>query len=78
MKLGGVSETMCAQLLRIKNEVHAELIGVVNEEIDAADNVPRAKAEMGFLLGETMLIRFDMLTGRDLKAVIIDMSRKPK
>jgi len=78
LKLGGVNDAMCAQLLKIKNEVHAELIATVNEEIDTATDKSQAKSDMGFLLAETMLTRFDMLTGRHFKGQIINMARRPK
>ena len=77
-KLSGTTDAMCAELLKIKNDVHSELIETVTEEIETAKDTRKAKTEMAFLLAETMLIRFDMLTGRHFKKEIIDMRRKPE
>lgn len=77
-KLGvNCTPAMHNQLLKVKNEVHTELIAAVNEEIGIAEDKPKAKTEMAWLMAETMLARLDMLTGKSLKSQIINLSRKP-
>jgi len=78
LKLGtNCTDAMNNQLLKVKNEVHTELIAAVNEEIGIAEDKPKAKTEMAWLMAETMLARLDMLTGKSLKSQIINLSRKP-
>lgn len=73
---GGVAETMLAALVKEKNTTHAEILPVANEEIDAAEDKKAAKGEMAQLFAETMLNRFDMLTGKTLKHKIIKISQR--
>lgn len=76
LKLGGVNDAMLKTLIKEKNLAHTEIFPVANEEIDAADNKPAMKSEMALLFAETMLNRFDMITGKSLKTQIIKISRK--
>jgi len=74
---GGLSDALIIGLLKIKNDVFSEMVPIANEEIATSENPVKAKGEMAFIMAETMLIRFDMLSGRQLKEAIIDMAQKP-
>ncbi|TFG82814.1 MAG: hypothetical protein E4G74_02125 [Erysipelotrichales bacterium] len=78
LRAGGLPDAMIKALVTSKNETHTELLPIVNEEINAAADKPKAKNDMAFMFADTLLTRFDMLTGRQLKSSIINMSRRPQ
>lgn len=74
---GGLSDVMVKQMVAEKNKVHAEMIASITEEIEMASDKKAAKHEMAWLLAETMLNRFDAMTGRTYKPMILNMRKKP-
>jgi hypothetical protein len=74
---GTLTDAVVKQLVREKNRLFEETMGAVKEEIETATDKKQASTEMAWMLADTMLSRFDAITGRNLKNKIINMSRRP-
>lgn len=75
--MGGTTDAMMAALIKTKNDTWAELKQAVNEEIEISSDKRKAHNDMGWLLAETMLNRFDAITSREYKRKILNMSKRP-
>lgn len=78
LKCGGFTDAMLSALMREKNKTLAEIEPVIGEEMELADDKKAAKIEMAFVLADTLLSRFDSITGRTMKPAVIDMSKRPR
>jgi hypothetical protein len=74
---GAFGDVALQTLIKTKNEAYAELKSAVREELDA-DESKEKRAEMAFLIADTMLSRFDNITGLNLKPRVIDMAQKQR
>lgn len=70
----GVSTAILKSMIATKNEVYKEMAAAAVEEIDSSSDKQAARAEMAFLFADTMLSRFDNITGFGFKERVIDMS----
>jgi len=72
----GVPDLTLASLVKTKNEVLTEIEPAATEEINAASDEDAMRDEMAFLFADTMLSRFDLITGKTLKGRVINMARR--
>ena len=72
----GVPDSTLVSLVKTKNEVFTEIEPAATEEINAATDEQAARDEMAFLFANTMLSRFDLITGKALKGRVINMARR--
>ena len=74
----GVSEKVLAMLVRIKNDVYAEMRDAINEDIECAEDKSAARHEAAHTLVDLMLSRFDTASGLKLRHRILSTGRERK
>lgn len=75
---GHLTEAALKILVETKNDTYAEMKAAIREEMEMAIDQKKARGEMAYLLADTMLSRFDNITGKSLKHRVIETTRKEK